>query len=97
VPSALAPDGTALYFLHDNGNGNILNGAVLKRVDLVPMLEITVGYSSLFSQAVLEGSASLSGAWSPIAQPAFTENAVTQVVLPATEAREFFRLRSPQP
>jgi hypothetical protein len=50
LPGVFAPDGSALYFLHDDGNGFIGNGSRVKRVELLPMLEITLGYSSLFSQ-----------------------------------------------
>lgn len=98
-PWALAPDGTALYFHHDDGTGirAIGENGILKRVDLLPVLEITVGYSSLFNRAVLERSATLPANWAPVTEPGLTESGETRVTLPTTEAQSLFRLRSPQP
>jgi hypothetical protein len=95
VPSALAPDGSALYFLHDDGNGNIANGARLKRVELLPLLEIMVGYSSLINGVTLQASPGVAGPWSPVLEPAELVNGENRVMLPAKDGEEFYRLVRP--
>lgn len=94
-PGIFSPDGSALYFIHDDGNGVIANGSVVKRVDLLPVLEITVGYSSLFSAVTLQASPAVAGLWAPVQQAAELENGENRVVLPAENGAEFFRLVRP--
>jgi hypothetical protein len=95
IPGVFAPDGSALYFVHDDGNGVIADGGVLKRVDLQPLLEIKVGYSSLFSGVTLQSSPSAAGPWTPVLAPAELEDAQTRVMLAAKDGGEFFRLVKP--
>ena len=94
-PGIFAPDGSALYFVHDDGNGVIGNGGVVKRVELLPLLEITVGYSSLFSSATLQSSANLGASWTTVTDTPAARNGQNQVVLPANNGAEFFRLVKP--
>lgn len=95
MPGVFAPDGSALYFVHDDGNGVIGNGGVVKRVELLPLLEITVGYSSLFSPVTLQSSANLGASWTTVTDTPMARNGQNQFVLPASNGAEFFRLVKP--
>lgn len=95
MPGMFHPDGSALYFVHDNGNGVIPDGCVLKLVDLLPILEVTVKYPSLFHPMSLESSRLVTGPWAPVMEPAELENGENRVVLPAKPGAEFFRLVRP--
>lgn len=95
LPGVFSPDGSALYFLHDDGNGVIGNGSVIKLVELLPMLEVTVKHASLFSPVTLQSSPAVAGPWAPVLVPVELENGEKRVVLPAINGAEFYRLVRP--
>jgi hypothetical protein len=95
MPGVYAPDGSALYFVHDDGNGLIGNGSRVRRVELLPVLEITVGYSSLFSGVTLQASPTVAGPWSPVLEPAELDDGQTRVMMAVKDGGEFFRLVKP--
>ena len=98
-----APDGSALYFMHDTGIATIGAGYFIKRVELLPMLgiaradsptpKVTLSYSSIFNQAVLENSDNLVD-WAPVLQAPVVENGGNHMTLPVS-SRGFFRLARP--
>ena len=98
-----APDGSALYFMHDDGDGPLGNVYFTKRVELLPLLgiarddsptpNVTLSYSSIFNQVVLENSDNLVD-WAPVLQAPVVENGGNHMTLPVS-SRGFFRLARP--
>ena len=89
--------------MHDDGDGPLGNVYFTKRVELLPLLgiarddsptpNVTLSYSSIFNQAVLENSDNLVD-WAPVLQAPVVENGGNHMTLPVS-SRGFFRLARP--